>query len=303
MGDFDLHHSLGGGSSGQVFAGTDRETGDQVALKLMQSARVSSPFAALSFARELRALAEVAHPSIPRLLGSGLTDDGHLYVVMTRVRGNTLAAVLRRANELSDVDRAALLHEVLIPAFVDMCDAVEHAHDRGFVHRDLKPANIILDTAGRAWVVDWGLATDATTLETEVVLLETMRAQQGPRERARGPLLTGTPGYMSPERFGGDSDATDPRLDVFGLGVVLFEMLTGARAFGRGGRVSGILEAMRCPVQDPRSLDPSIPDALAEACMAAMGPDPSQRTPTVAALRAQVEAAHRGDRAPLRVAS
>ena len=254
----------------------------------MQSARVSSPFTALSFARELRALSELEHRGIPKLVDSGLTIEGNLYVVMTRVRGNPLSLVLRRARALGVAARRTLVDQVLLPAFLDLCDAIEHAHGRGFVHRDLKPANVIIDVSGRGWVVDWGLATDHTTLDSEAALLDEIRRQRIAKNRSDGPLVTGTPGYMSPERFGSDCDPTDPRLDVFGMGAVLFDILTGKRAFGRKGGLSGVWEAMAQPAEDPRDLDPTIGDELAEACNRALARELDQRTPSISALRRAV---------------
>src|SRR5205807_8386220 len=156
------------------------------------------------FAREAHVLGRRHHPGIAQVYAAGVTDDGQPYFAMELVHGPPLIEFASR-QRLDTAARLALVARV--------CDAVQHAHDRGVIHRDLKPANILVEETGQPKVLDFGVArvTDADLL-TAAGLTRT------------GQLL-GTPNYMSPEQVAGDPAAIDRRADVYALGVMLFELL------------------------------------------------------------------------------
>ena len=174
-----------------------------VALKVIR-AGLASPDLLKRFTHEAQILARLHHPGIAQVYEAGLADDGQPFFAMEFIRGLPLDEYANRQG-LDLAARAGLVARV--------CDAVQHAHDRGVIHRDLKPANILVDEAGQPKVLDFGVAhvTDADLL-TAASLTRT------------GQLL-GTLNYMSPEQVTGDPAAIDGRSDVYTLGVILFELL------------------------------------------------------------------------------
>ena len=230
-GRFELLGLAGSGGMGHIYRARDRETGKTVAVK-----RVDVDEA--RFAREARVLSELAHPAIVRYVADGRSDDGARYLAMEWLEGEDLAERLARG---------PLSVEETLRLGIRVADALGTAHARGVVHRDVKPSNLFLEggDAGRVKVVDFGVA----------------RANVAGATRTRTGALLGTPGYMAPEQAKGEGEI-GPRADVFALGCVLYECLTGARAF-RGANVIAVLANLfTTKVPRPRALAPHVPRAL-----------------------------------------
>jgi len=199
---YEIHKQIGRGGMGVVFKATQRSTKRVVALKLL----LEGPFAAENsrkrFEREIALAAQLRHPNIIPIYDSG-TAEGRMYYAMEYIYGLPLGDYLRQHAP----DTRGKLR-----IFLKICSAISHAHQRGVIHRDLKPSNILVDAAGEPHLLDFGLAkagslADATT---------SLTAQ-----------IVGTPAYMSPEQAAGDPSGIDVRTDVYSLGVVLYEALTG----------------------------------------------------------------------------
>jgi WD40 repeat protein len=194
---------LGVGGMGTVYEAEQDNPRRTVALKVIRPG-LSSPGLVKRFTQEAQILGRLHHPGIAQVYEAGLTEDGRPYFAMELIRGVPLDEHAGRHN-LDAPARLALVARV--------CDAVQHAHDKGVIHRDLKPANILIDESGQPKVLDFGVA-HATDADLQTTTGRTVAGQ-----------LLGTPNYMSPEQVSADPAALDARSDVYALGVILFELL------------------------------------------------------------------------------
>jgi serine/threonine-protein kinase len=249
LGNFRILECLGSGGSGMIWKAEDLSLGRVVALKALRAELATDAEMAQRFREEARTLARLSHPNVASVY-SFLEDDDGLYLVLEYVEGSTLAAVLATTGPLPFEAAFALFHQVL--------DGVGHAHEAGVVHRDLKPSNLMVDASGRVKVMDFGIA----------------RVAGAARTTHHGKLV-GTPEYMSPEQVRGE-DAT-LRSDIYSLGIVLFEMLTGQPPF----RSSASFELMRAQVEqqppDPRTLRSELDARIAAAVLRALEKRPADR--------------------------
>jgi serine/threonine protein kinase len=251
LGKFQLLEEIGSGSFGQVFRAHDTELDRIVAIKVPRAGSLACQADVDRFLREARSAAQLKHPGIVAVYETGQADDGTCYLVEEFVQGVTLAA--RLADGKLDLREAAEL-------LAQVADALDYAHHHGVIHRDIKPANLLLDAEGRPHIMDFGLAkreADETTMTLD------------------GEVL-GTPAYMSPEQARGESHTVDNRSDIYSLGVVLYELLTGERPFG-GNRRLLILQVLQDEPRPPRQLNDRIPRDLETICLKAMAREPSRR--------------------------
>lgn len=274
IGPYELGRPLARGGMGVVYEAWQQRPHRKLALKLLR-AGLASPSATRRFAQEVEILGRLRHPGIAQIVDTGLHEPPGLgqslpWFAMEYVEG---ARTLCSYAEDEQLDVPARLK-----LFTSVCDAVHHGHLRGVVHRDLKPDNILVDGDGRTKVIDFGVArvTDADLGLTTVGTL--------PGE------LVGTLQYMSPEQREGDSDAIDARSDVYALGVVLFELLTGERPH-RIDESSFVAASAALRDSTPRSLAQvaqGLPRDLEVVVSVAMAHDPERRYPSVDALARDV---------------
>jgi serine/threonine-protein kinase len=215
IGSFAVVRELGRGGMGVVYEAVEGDTGRRVALKVVRGGQFVDDAVLRLFRREIQALARLEHPSIASLFASGRTDDGFHYFAMELVEGTPLDAWIARQGDLPSRDAL----DGRIGLFLEIADAVAYAHQRGVLHRDLKPSNLVVTAAGGVKVLDFGLA--------RITDVDVARATQATEVGT----LRGTLAYMSPEQLSGDADRVDARADVYALGVVLFETITGAHPF------------------------------------------------------------------------
>jgi len=251
---------VGRGGNATLYGAYDRD-GRKVAIKVLHP-ELAVSVAADRFLREMRYAAEFDHPHIAPLLDSGETDY-LLWFVMPFVPGETLRKVIRRERMLP-IDRA-------VQIATDVLEALGHAHEHGFAHRDIKPDNIVLSSeGGGAILVDFGIARAI--------------ASSGEDRVTRSGFVVGTEEYMSPEQAGGSPDI-DGRTDLYSLGVVLFESLTGRPPFHAASAAAVLDMQQHAPAPDLRKLRRDVPRVLSDAVMKALSKAREARWQTAGEMR------------------
>ncbi len=276
-GRYAVVEEIGRGGMGTVFLAMDDELGREVAIKIPNA--VASASLERRLRSEARVLARLEHPGIVPIHDAGRLADGRLFYVMKRVRGETLGNHLRHVPELTERLRI----------FERICEPVAFAHARGFVHRDLKPDNVMVGAFGEVMVMDWGVAKTVYSRQSSVVShslqsessvpVDSPSLQSSSAVAASLPVETGvgtvigTAGFMAPEQARGEAADVDERADVYGLGAILFLLLTD-----------------RIPDADPRATLRlmNVPRPLAAICARALEVEPSRRYQTVTALAEDV---------------
>jgi serine/threonine-protein kinase len=254
VGRYQIIGELGRGSMGVVYRAFDPVIGRAVAIKTMLTEELSgSEFQQYKarFEREAKAAGILSHPNIVTVYDFG-EENNVLYLAMEYLEGESLEKVMERENNLPI--------ETIVPMFEQVCSALDHAHSRKIVHRDIKPANIMILVNGLVKVTDFGIAKTATAGMTQA-----------------GQIL-GTPNYMSPEQVKGRP--VDGRSDIFSLGVILYELITGEKPFVGQNLTTVIYKIVNEDPIAPRELDSAIHPGLSYITSKALAKSPDQRYPT-----------------------
>ncbi len=280
---YALRALLGKGGMGEVWLAHDLRVDRDIAVKLMRGTSHSDPDAVARFLREARVQGRLEHPSVVPVHDLGGVDSTPFFA-MKRLTGTTLAEVIAIR------DQEKWPRRVLLARFVDVCLAIEFAHKGGVIHRDLKPANLMLGDYGETYVLDWGLARIAADNDSGAIHNSDLRGDSGSGHTEAGAVL-GTPGYMAPEQMRGES--IDQRTDVFALGCILFEILTGQPAIARERTFDITLSA---PCHRPLERMPDVPPELDEICARATMAEPDKRLSSARDLADAVQRFLDGDR-------
>jgi predicted Ser/Thr protein kinase len=279
FGRYAVEGKIGQGGMGSVYLARDACLGRLVVLK------VPRPGAAPArFLREALAAAALSHPNICPIHDIG-EIDGRPFFCMGYVRGEPLSRLVAPDRPFEPERAAAVVRRIAL--------AMQHAHDHGIIHRDLKPANVMLDERGEPVVLDFGLARRVTTLTDPLTQTTCGRPSTSWTAPRRVTTLTdpltqpgevmGTPAYMPPEQIDGDPGRVGPACDVYSLGAVLFELLTGGTPF-RGNVLDLCWQALRSAPPAPSSRVPGLDPRLDEACLKALAKAPAERWPSMQAL-------------------
>jgi serine/threonine protein kinase len=283
-------HATGG--IGRVWVARDASLGRDVALKELRPERAGNPAVWARFLREAQVTGQLEHPGIVPIYEVGRRpEDQAPFYTMRFVRGRTLAeaaAAYHRRRAQGEAGKLELRD--LLGAFVGVCNAAAYAHSRGVLHRDLKPQNVVLGDFGEVIVLDWGLAKLLGAAEADGEGADPLPVPGAAdvEETTQGQVV-GTPSYMAPEQAEGRLDLLGPATDVYGLGAILYEILTGQPPF-TGTETSTLLRAVvhESPAR-PRSLVGGTPAALEAVCLKALAKKAGERYASPKELAAEVQ--------------
>ncbi|GAC1475357.1 MAG: serine/threonine-protein kinase [Isosphaeraceae bacterium] len=269
FGDYELIEEIARGGMGVVYKARQKSLNRVVALKMILSGQFASPVERERFRLEAELAGNLDHPNIVPIYEVGEQDD-RLYFSMKLVDGGSLARDIARWTD--DPRASARL-------LATVARAVDYAHRRGFVHCDLKPANILLDAAGQPHVTDFGLA----------------RRVEGESTLTVSGALMGTPSYMAPEQASGERRDLTPSADVYGLGAILYELLTGRPPFRASSVAETVLQVLEREPPPPRQVRPGIPSELETVCLKCLEKSPNDRFGSAGELAETLDQYLRGE--------
>ncbi len=255
---FELQEEIGRGGMGVVYKARQKDLDRTVAVKMILDSYLASEEHIRRFHEEAKAAARVQHSNIVHIHEVGQCNDQH-YFVMEYIDGVSLAQKV--AHGPIDPEHSALLVQRI-------ARAVDHLHRQGIIHRDLKPSNILIDQDGEPHVTDFGLA----------------KVSRSEGQATATGLIIGTPSYMAPEQAAGNSELLGPRSDIYSLGAILFELLTGRPPFQEERPLDTIMKVLSGEPPLPRSLNGKVPRGLELVCLKCLARNPDSRYQTAAAL-------------------
>jgi eukaryotic-like serine/threonine-protein kinase len=263
-GRYELQEQIGDGGMAIVYRALDTLLGRQVAVKMLRTQYARDEEFVRRFRQEAQSAAKLSHPNIVSLFDVGVTPDEEYYIVMEYVDGSTLKDVIRERSPLSVREAVNITRQI--------CDALECAHDHHIIHRDIKPHNILISKTGLVKVTDFGIAR---ALTNNTITHHDSRA------------VLGSVHYFSPEQARGG--ATDVKSDIYSLGVVMYEMLTGKLPFSGDSAVSVALKHLRSDFIEPRELNPEIPQSVENIILRCLVKSKDARYPDMRALKADLQ--------------
>jgi WD40 repeat protein/serine/threonine protein kinase len=280
------------GGIGVIWLAYDGDLGRTVALKELRPETVRDLRACHRFLTEARITGQLEHPGIVPVYELGKrTEDQKPFYTMRFVKGRTLTEAIRSYHKerakLGRTDLKSVLQFELLTNFVALCKTLAYAHSRGVIHRDLKGQNVLLGDFGEVIVLDWGLAKVVQRIKG-VDALPVVLVEEGAVMTIPGQAL-GTPAFMPPEQAAGRLDLIDHRADIYSLGAILYEILTGRPPFV-GRNVEEVLRRVRFePPVPPRQLCPEVPESLQAVCLRALAKDLTQRYDSAGDLAQEVQ--------------
>lgn len=277
---YEFESPLGEGGMGKVMLAHDDVMSREIALKTLRSGDDLPRLARERLIHEARLTARLEHPNIVPTYDLGELPDGQPYYTMRVVREESLNHILHR-RRVNDEDRYSLTQ--LVGFLRQIALAVEYAHDSGVIHRDIKPENILIGSYGEVFIIDWGIAKVTADEPTHHTTGELLELEEG--------AVVGTPYYMPPEQAQGDHDAITEASDVYSLGAVLYEILTGVPPFEAERTLSLLFKVVQSDPTPPsqRRPDAEIPRELEEICMKALQKNPADRYESAQAMADELE--------------
>ncbi|MCA9949459.1 MAG: serine/threonine protein kinase [Anaerolineales bacterium] len=263
LGPYQVIEPLGEGGMAAVYKGYQPGVDRYVALKVLPKRLAEDPEFIGRFQQEAKILAQLQHPHILPVFDYG-ESEGYTYIVMPFIQGGTLAD---------------LLHGYSIPLaqtttiISQIADALDYAHNKGLIHRDIKPSNVLIDESGNCLLTDFGIAKLFSSTS---------------KFTSTGGII-GTPNYMSPEQ--GQGHKTDKRSDVYSLGVMLYELVTGRVPYTAETPIATVIKHMLDPLPAPRQINSAIPESVEQVILRALAKDPVNRFPTAGDLATALQAA------------
>ncbi|MDH4196415.1 MAG: protein kinase [Candidatus Aminicenantes bacterium] len=265
-GRYQIIEELGHGGMGRVYRALDKKLNEEVALKLVRPEIAADRSTLDRFHNELKLARKISHPHVGRMYEL-MEEKGAHFITMEYVPGQDLRRLIRQTGQLTVAKAIAIGKEI--------CEGLAEAHKQAIIHRDLKPSNIIIDRAGEARIMDFGIARSLAV-----------------KGRTGAGVMIGTPEYMSPEQVEGKE--VDARSDIYSLGIILYEMLTGRVPFeGDTPFTVGVKHKSATP-KNPKLLNPHIPDNLSGIVLRCLEKEKTGRYPSAGDLRADLERVEKG---------
>ena len=285
----DQLHAEGG--IGQVWLARDTQLNRDVAMKTLRPELLKHGRVRSRFLQEAQITGQLEHPGIvPVYELVAAPQSGSPFYSMRFVHGRTLVQASRDYHQKRQAGEEEPLGLVsLLSAFVAVCNTVAYAHSRGVIHRDLKGENVLLGDFGEVFVLDWGVAKVLGTPEEDGSMHLQGRCLPADASQTVQGDIVGTPAYMAPEQAEGRLDLIDSRTDIYGLGAILYEILTGQPPFVGSNTVEVLEKVMHDAPMPPRQLWPEVPQTLEAACLRALSKDPADRHASAAALGLEIQ--------------
>lgn len=259
IGRYKLLELVGSGGTAEVYRSVHPDLGREVAIKILYPSYTNDPGFVKRFRQEAQTVAGLMHPHIVQVYDFAMTEDGLYYIVMQYIGGTSLDRFLGDRETPLPLERAYAI-------FCQIATALQFAHERGAIHRDLKPANILLDGRDHIYLTDFGFAK-----------------LMGVDLQTRSSLTLGTPVFMAPEQI--ENGPTTAVTDIYALGAILYQMLTGHLPYEDSNVLALILRKIEEPPPSPQLFNPAIPDALAKLVLKAMAIEPRARFGSAVAMQ------------------
>jgi len=263
---YEVIEELGKGGMGRVYKALDKEINEEVAIKLLKPEIASDETTVERFRNELKFARKISHKNVCRMYHIA-KEEGTPYITMEYVPGEDLKSLVKRKGKLADEEAISIAKQV--------CKGLVEAHRLGVVHRDLKPQNIMIDKEGDAKIMDFGIA----------------RSVEAPGVTVTG-MMIGTPDYISPEQAEGEE--ADQRSDIYALGVILYEMVTGSVPFKGDTALSVALKHKAQLPRDPRKLNPKISEDLSRLILICMEKDREKRYQSAGEVESELDRIEKG---------
>jgi serine/threonine protein kinase/formylglycine-generating enzyme required for sulfatase activity len=280
-GGYELRECLGRGGMGEVFEAYDAKSGRLVALKTLRAEMARNAETRDRFWREAKISSQLEHPCVIPVYDMGDLPDGRPYYTMRIVRHRSLREVLPGTENGWNLKRCCA-------ALVRICRGLAYAHARGVLHRDLKPENILLGDYDEVYLADWGIAKVLSSAEPEQALDGVASDYTRVNISPNFAQTLGSPGYMSPEQARGRS--VDPRSDLFSVGVILYEILTGKRPFQGATQLATLILTQEHRPTPPAEINQQCPPVLEDLCLLLLEKDANARPRTADAVANTIEA-------------
>jgi serine/threonine protein kinase len=280
------------GAFSAVYFAHDLELNRAVALKELREQYAREPRSNARLMFEAEVTAGLEHPGVIPVYSLGHHEDGRAFFTMRLIQGEDLKWSIGRLGKITDRGEYLIRQRRLMERLVDVCYTMEHAHSRGIVHRDLSPKNVLMGIHGETVVIDWGLAKwiNRPAADPEFGSLDAPAWPVSGRSLpgTKWGHAIGTPCYLSPEQAAGRPDQQGPASDVYSLGAILYELVTGKAPF-EGSSDQTMAQAQVGDFPSPREVRPDVDPALEAICLKAMALDPADRHPRALDLGDEIE--------------